>query len=136
VRLAELFTGEGPVNINAKLSVDMSVLRAALREKASGPRRGRHLAATAGSATLPVSRLAVGVATAWPEVPPVAPHLRELVGDGGHPAPAIVLVHGPREGHHDAGDLHLFDEDHAETMAALAAMSRPVDARNVGCGHR
>lgn len=26
---------------------------------------------------------------------------------------------------------HLFDEDHAETMAALEAMSRPVDAPNV-----
>jgi hypothetical protein len=26
---------------------------------------------------------------------------------------------------------HLFDDDHAETMAALEAMSRPVDAPNV-----
>lgn len=26
---------------------------------------------------------------------------------------------------------HLFDDDHSETMAALEAMSRPVDARNV-----
>jgi hypothetical protein len=26
---------------------------------------------------------------------------------------------------------HLFDHDHAETMAALEAMSRPVDAPNV-----
>ncbi|WP_268968179.1 hypothetical protein [Mycobacteroides chelonae] len=26
---------------------------------------------------------------------------------------------------------HLFDDDHVETMAALEAMSRPVDARNV-----
>jgi integrase len=26
---------------------------------------------------------------------------------------------------------HLFDDDHAETMAALEAMSRPLDAPNV-----
>jgi hypothetical protein len=26
---------------------------------------------------------------------------------------------------------HLFDDDYAETMAALEAMSRPVDAPNV-----
>jgi len=26
---------------------------------------------------------------------------------------------------------HLFDDDHAETVAALEAMSRPVDAANV-----
>ena len=26
---------------------------------------------------------------------------------------------------------HLFDDDHAETMAALESMSRPVDASNV-----
>jgi hypothetical protein len=26
---------------------------------------------------------------------------------------------------------HLFDDDHAETMAALEAMGRPVDAPNV-----
>jgi hypothetical protein len=27
--------------------------------------------------------------------------------------------------------MHLFDDDHAETMAALEAMSLPVDAPNV-----
>ncbi len=38
---------------------------------------------------------------------------------------------GPREGHHDGGIYtHLFDDDHAETMAAREAMSRP-DAPNV-----
>jgi integrase len=31
---------------------------------------------------------------------------------------------------------HLFDDDHAETMAALEAMARPVTPRNVVPMHR
>ena len=45
----------------------------------------------------------------------------------GIPPAAVEPVHGTRQGDDDAGDYtNLFDDDHAETMAALEAMSRPA----------
>jgi hypothetical protein len=49
-----------------------------------------------------------------------------------YPAVALVAVHGHAKVTTTlAIYTHLFDDDHAETMAALEAMSRPMDSANV-----